>query len=40
MRVAFAVRLGYPVAKTKYLRVRRDVDAFTHYNGYEKKGIE
>ncbi len=40
MRIAFAVRLGYPVAKTKYLRVRRDMDAFTHYNGYGKKGIE
>lgn len=40
MRIAFAVRLGYPVVKMKYIRVRRDMDAFTHYNGYGKKGIE
>ena len=39
MRIAFAVRLGYPVADSKCLRVRQDIDAFTHYNGYGKKGI-
>lgn len=37
MKIAFAVRMGYPVAApTKYLRVRRDVEDFTHFNRYER----
>ena len=40
MKIAFAVRLGYPVAKSKYVRVRRDMDAFTHHNGYGNMGLE
>lgn len=35
MRIAFAVRLGYPVAEPpNYLRVRRDVEEFTHHNRF------
>jgi nitroreductase len=33
--IAFSCRLGYPVSKpVKYLRVRRDVKDFTHYNRF------
>jgi nitroreductase len=33
MKIAFAVRLGYSkYAPTKYMRVRRDVEDFTHHN--------
>jgi len=33
LRIAFAIRLGYPVSTTaKYLRVRRDLDMFVHDN--------
>jgi nitroreductase len=35
MRVAFALRLGYPVSEqAKHLRVRRDMETFTHHNRY------
>lgn len=34
MRIGFAVRLGYPKATDKYLRVRRDIEDFTHRNGF------
>jgi nitroreductase len=34
--IGFTMRLGYPVNESKYLRVRRDVDNFTHYNKFEK----
>ena len=35
MQIAFACRLGYPRAQPpKYLRVRREVANFTHYNRY------
>jgi nitroreductase len=38
MKIAFAVRLGYPVAKSiRYLRVRRDVEDFTHNNRFGRK---
>jgi nitroreductase len=37
LEVAFAVRLGYPANPTNYLRVRRDVDDFTHHNRYGDK---
>jgi nitroreductase len=36
MAVSFAVRLGYPVAPSHYLRVRRDSASFTHHNAYKK----
>ena len=39
MKIAFTCRLGYPAAASKYLRVRRDLDDFAHYNEYGNKGI-
>jgi len=40
LKIAFACRLGYPVpARGKYLRVRRDVEDFTHYNQFANKGL-
>jgi nitroreductase len=33
-RVGFAVRLGYPEIPAGYLRVRRDVEGFTHRNRF------
>jgi len=39
LKIAFAFRLGYPIsAPTKSLRVRRDVEDFTHYNQFGNKG--
>jgi nitroreductase len=33
MKIAFAIRLGYPkCAAARYLRIRRDVEDFTHHN--------
>jgi nitroreductase len=38
MKIAFAIRLGYPVSRpAKYLRVRRDADAFVHDNRFGNK---
>lgn len=38
LRVAFAVRLGYPAREPAgYLRVRRNVEDFTYYNRYGMK---
>jgi nitroreductase len=37
MAVSFAVRLGYPAAQPKYLRVRRDVESFAYGNRYGEK---
>lgn len=35
MKIAFAARLGYPIAPSSdYLRVRRAASAFTHYNRF------
>jgi nitroreductase len=35
VKIAYACRLGYPVsAPAKYLRVRRDVEDFTHCNRF------
>jgi nitroreductase len=35
MKVAFAVRLGYPASKSAgHLGVRRDIEMFTHYNKF------
>lgn len=36
MRIAYAIRLGYPLRKpAKYLRVRRDADAMVHHNRHD-----
>jgi hypothetical protein len=41
MKIAFAVRLGYPIiTPAKYLRVRRDVEEFTHQNLFGNKGLD
>ena len=41
MNIAYAIRLGYPVsAPAKYLRVRRNVEAFAHHNRYGNNGID
>jgi nitroreductase len=41
MKIAYAVRLGYPVSRpARYPRVRRDVKMFTRYNGFGKKKLE
>ena len=40
LKIAFACRLGYPISTPiKYLRVRRDVKDFTHYNQFGNKGL-
>jgi nitroreductase len=40
LKIAFAARLGYPLAQpTYYLRVRRAVEDFTHRNRYGKTGM-
>jgi len=41
MRIAYACRLGHPVSTpSRQLRVRRDVQDFTHYNVYGSKGVD
>lgn len=40
LRIVYGIRLGYAAGKTgKPLRVRRDVENFTHHNRYGNKGI-
>jgi nitroreductase len=35
LRIAFSVRLGHPLTEPgEYLRVRRDIEDFTHFNHY------
>jgi nitroreductase len=34
MKIAYACRLGYTTGASKYLRVRRNTEDFTHYNKY------
>lgn len=36
-QIAVSFRLGYPLSTNNYLRVRRDTQAFTHYNGFKEK---
>jgi nitroreductase len=41
MKIAFSARLGYPIsASSKYLRVRRNVEDFTHHNQFGNKNIK
>jgi len=41
LKIAFSCRLGYPISTPgKYLRVRRDVNEFTHHNKFGSKGLE
>jgi nitroreductase len=37
MEIAFAVRLGYPISQSKYIRVRRNIDNFTYHNMFGDK---
>lgn len=37
MDIGFACKLGYPILETKQLRVRREIEEFTHLNGYKTK---
>jgi nitroreductase len=39
MKIAYSCRLGYPTGASKYLRVRRDIEDFTHHNRFGNKGI-
>ena len=40
LRIPFAFRLGYPVSPpAKYLRVRRDIEDFTHHNRYGDRNL-
>lgn len=39
MGYGFTLKLGYPVSERKYLRVRRDIESFTHHNRYGNKGL-
>jgi nitroreductase len=39
LRIGFAVRLGYPKTSVEYLRVRREIDDFTHRNRFRRKPL-
>jgi nitroreductase len=39
LKIAYACRLGYHAGSIKYLRVRRDIEEFAHYNKFGNKGI-
>lgn len=41
LKIAFACCLGYPISTpSKYLRVRRDVEDFTHHNRFGNKSLD
>ena len=40
LKIAYTCRLGYPTGATKYLRVRRDIEDFSHHNRFGNKGIK
>ena len=41
LKIAYAFRLGHPESEVKeQLRVRRDVEDFTHHNRYGRKGVD
>jgi nitroreductase len=39
LKIAYTIRLGYPNADGKGLRVRRNIEDFTHHNKYGTRGI-
>jgi nitroreductase len=39
LKIAYTIRLGYPTAPVKGIRVRRDIEDFTHHNRYGSKGL-
>lgn len=41
LSIAYSCRLGYPVSvPANYLRVRRDIEDFTHHNIFGHKGMD
>jgi nitroreductase len=40
LKIAFASRLGYPISSHNYLRVRRELEGFTHHNRFGNKDLE
>ncbi|MGD0005370.1 MAG: nitroreductase family protein [Anaerolineaceae bacterium] len=40
LKIAFTVRLGYAAVATHNLRVRRDIEDFSHHNHFGNKGID
>jgi nitroreductase len=41
LKIAFAARLGYPLSTPpRYLRVRREVEDFTHHNRFGSPGLD
>ena len=38
LKIAYTIRLGYPASQAKGLRVRRDIEHFTHHNKYGNRG--
>ena len=40
LKIVYAIRLGYPVSNSEYVRVRREVGIFTHYNQFGNKGLK
>ena len=39
LKIAYSCRLGYPKGASKYLRVRREIGDFAHYNKFGNKGV-
>lgn len=39
LKIAYTIRLGYPSIPSKDLRVRREIEDFTHHNLYHQKGF-
>lgn len=40
LRIAFGVRLGYPIGTVNYFRVRREIEDFTHHNRFDSKSLD
>jgi len=41
LKIAFTIRLGYVIAApSRHLRVRRDIEDFSHHNHFGNKGID
>jgi len=38
--IAISVRLGYPTSPETHLRVRREINDFTHHNNFDSKGMD
>ena len=38
LKIVYTIRLGYQTTHIPYLRVRRDIEDFTHHNHYQNKG--